>query len=224
VTVPSVATLRARIEEMNAALAEEGGRGVRLVVVTKGHPPELARRVVAAGALDLGENVAQELLAKASEVSGATWHAIGRLQRNKVRRLAPVVGLWQTIDRLELGDEVARWAPGAAVLVQVNTTGEAQKGGCAPGDAEALCVALRDRGLDVRGLMTIGVAGDAARTSAAFSLLARLADDLELPERSMGMSDDWQLAASAGSTIVRVGRRIVGERTGPRAAAPDVGD
>jgi uncharacterized pyridoxal phosphate-containing UPF0001 family protein len=134
------------------------------------------------------------------------------------------VELWQTIDRLELGTELARWAPGARVLVQVNATGEEQKGGCAPGDAEGLCVALRDRGLDVRGLMTIGVAGDAARTAAAFSLVARLADDLELPERSMGMSDDWQLAVAAGSTLVRVGRRIVGERAGPRAAAPDVGD
>ena len=87
---------------------------------------------------DVGENRAQELLgqgAGAPIAAGARWHFLGRLQRNKVRALAPWVACWQSVDRAELGDEIARRAPGARVLVEVNLGGEPQKGGCAPGAA-----------------------------------------------------------------------------------------
>ena len=89
-----------------------------------------------AGLVDIGENYAQELVAKAEapevvDRPDIRWHAIGRLQRNKVRLLAPYVTLWQAVDRLALGTEIARRAAGARVLVQVNVSGEDQKGGCA---------------------------------------------------------------------------------------------
>ena len=88
------------------------------------------------GVVDVGENRAQELLAKAPECADlpARWHFVGRLQRNKVRALAAHVVRWHTVDRVELGAEIARHAPGARVLVEVNLGDEPQKGGCAPGD------------------------------------------------------------------------------------------
>jgi uncharacterized pyridoxal phosphate-containing UPF0001 family protein len=107
------------------------------------------------------------------------------------------------------------------VLVQVNATGEAQKGGCAPADAPDLVDALRGAGLDVRGVMAVGQAGDAAATSRAFALVVGLAEDLDLPVRSMGMSGDLELAVAEGATMVRVGRDLFGPRPSRPARMPD---
>ena len=79
------------------------------------------------------------------------WHFIGRLQRNKVRTIAPHVALWQSVDRPELGAEIARRAPGAAVLVQVNVSGEPTKGGCAPDDVPGWCATSPPRASRSRG-------------------------------------------------------------------------
>ena len=127
------------------------------------------------------------------------WHAIGRLQRNKVRSLAPVVHLWQTVDRLDLGLEIAKRAPGAAVLVQVNVSDEPQKGGCPPDETAELVAALVDAGLD-------GPRADDGRAAPArptrpepgFATLRALADDLDLPVRSMGMSGDLEVGGRRG--------------------------
>ncbi len=225
-----VELVRHRIEVVRDRVADAGGDadGITLVVVTKGFGPEVASLARAAGALDLGENYAQELVAKADALAtdglatdGAEpaprWHAIGRLQRNKVRSLAGVVALWQAVDRAELGAEIARRAPGAEVLVQVNVTGEPQKGGCAPADAHELLARLRDTGLAVCGLMTIGRTGSPDAATDGFNSLARLADRLDLPVRSMGMSGDLEAAVAAGSTMIRVGAAIFGPRPGPPA-------
>jgi uncharacterized pyridoxal phosphate-containing UPF0001 family protein len=111
-------------------------------VVTKTVPEPRVRDALAAGARDLGENRAQELVAKAEAIGEGTgaggrprWHFIGNLQRNKVRMLAPHVELWHSIDRPELVDPLARHAAGAKVLVEVNLSEEPQKGGCQAGDA-----------------------------------------------------------------------------------------
>src|SRR5204863_337706 len=101
--------------------------------------PPVMQAALDAGATDLGENRAQELLAKAPELkSRPTWHFIGRLQRNKVASLAPLVDLWQSVDRLELGQAIAGRAPGAAVLAEVNVADDPAKAGVAPDDAPAL--------------------------------------------------------------------------------------
>jgi pyridoxal phosphate enzyme (YggS family) len=206
----NVAAVRERI-------ARAGGADrVRLVAVTKGFGVDAVHAALAAGVPDIGENYLQELEAKAAAVEGSSsvrWHVIGRVQRNKVRRVAGVVHLWQSVDRAEVGLEIAARSPGAAVLVQVNTSGEGQKAGCRLRDAPALAGALRAQGLDVRGLMTIGPADDPAGTRVAFRRLSVLGTELDVRELSMGMSDDLDIAVEEGATMVRIGRGLFGERS-----------
>ena len=214
-----VADRLAAVRERVADAAGRAGRSasdVRLVVVTKGVSPPVMQAALDAGATELGENRAQELLAKALELrTEPTWHFIGRLQRNKVAALAPVVDLWQSVDRIELGRAIAGRAPGAAVLAEVNVADDPAKAGVAPDGAPALVDGLRSVGLSVDGLMTIPTAGRDPRP--AFAALTELADRLGLAEVSMGMSDDFEVAVEEGATIVRVGRAIFGSRTeGPR--------
>jgi pyridoxal phosphate enzyme (YggS family) len=190
---------------------------VRLVAMTKGFGADAVRAAVAAGLEDIGESYAQELLAKAPESPpGVRWHFAGRLQTNKVKALAPHVHLWHSVDRAGLGAEIARRAPGAHVLVQVNVSGEPQKGGCEPGATAALVDELRGRGLVVGGLMAIGPIGEPEAARPGFRRLAGLADELGLAERSMGMSGDLEVAVEEGATIVRVGTGLFGARPGGR--------
>jgi PLP dependent protein len=212
----AVASVRDRIE------AVAGGRTVHLVAVTKGFGAEAPAAAVRAGVLTCGENYAQELVAKANAIDGLVaagalavapaWHMLGRVQRNKVRQLAPHVAVWQSVDRLELGEEIARRQPAAVVHAQVNISGEDTKSGCAPADAAVLVDGLRQLGLDVRGLMGIGPAGPAEASRPAFALLVRLAEELGLPERSIGMTGDFEVAVEEGATSVRVGTALFGAR------------
>ena len=216
----AITEVRARI----AAAARVAGRdpdSVRLVAATKTVPAEQVAEAVALGVTDLGENRAQELLAKADALATATapevcWHFLGRLQRNKVRSLAGKVTWWQSVDREALGVAIARHAPGAHVLVEVNLALEPQKGGCGPTDAPALADALRRLGLRVEGLMTIPPAGDDPRRW--FAELRELGGDLGVHHLSMGMTDDYEIAVQEGATMVRIGRGIFGPRrsSGPR--------
>jgi PLP dependent protein len=208
-----LAAVRDRVAEA-AGRAGRSAADVRLVVVTKGVPPPVMQAALDAGATELGENRAQELLAKAPELrTKPTWHFLGRLQRNKVAALAPLVDLWQSVDRIELGRTIAGRAPGAAVLAEVNVADDPAKAGVAPDEAPAFVDGLRSVGLSVDGLMTIPAAGRDPRP--AFAALAELADRLGLNEVSMGMSDDFEVAVEEGATIVRVGRAIFGPQ-GPR--------
>jgi uncharacterized pyridoxal phosphate-containing UPF0001 family protein len=168
------------IAAVRAAINARTDRRVRLVAVTKGFDEEAVTAALAAGADGIGENYAQEMVAKARALvpkEPIAWHFIGQLQRNKVKVIVPLgVVLWQTIDRLELARELARRQPGAQILVQVNTTGEAQKGGCEPGETAALVNDCRGLGLSVGGLMTVGPAGPAEDARAGFRLLRRMAE------------------------------------------------
>jgi PLP dependent protein len=150
----------------------------------------------------------------AAPLPAPRWHAIGRLQRNKVRKAAPFVTLWHSVDRLSLGAEIARWAPGASVLVQVNTSGEEAKGGCSPAMAAGTVEGLIDLGLDVQGLMTIAPAGPPEVARPAFHAARELRDRLGLSELSMGMTGDLEVALSEGATLVRVGSGLFGPRPG----------
>lgn len=199
-------------------ISERTDRPVRVVCVTKGHPPVVAASAIAAGFADLGENYAQELQAKANDLGdavtagGASWHFIGRLQTNKVRLIAPVVSLWQSVDRVSLAEAVARRAPGASVLVQLDLAGIDGRGGCGPDEAPALVARCSELGLHVDGLMGVGPPGDPEDARPGFRLLSALADELGLAERSMGMSADLDVALDEGATIVRVGSSLVGPR------------
>jgi PLP dependent protein len=221
--VTDAATVRANLERVRQRIVDAGGDpGIRVVAVTKGHPVQAVRAAIDAGLTDLGENYGQELAAKADaldlDAGPVSWHFIGRLQRNKVRHVARFVSLWQSVDRLSVATEIAKRAAGAAVLVQVNVTDEEQKGGCRPEFAPAVVDGCIDLGLEVRGLMAIGPDGDPEGARAGFGALARLADRLDLVERSMGMSADLEVAVAEGSTMVRVGTDLFG----PRPAAPSV--
>lgn len=219
--------LAARLAAVHDRIRAAGGDPARTTVcaVTKGFGADAVVDAVRAGLLDVGENYAQEMLAKVAELATRDddppitprWHVIGRLQRNKVRALAPHVHLWQSVDRAELGAAIARHAPGARVLVQVGATGEPGKGGCAPDDVPDLVDALLALGLDVRGLMTVGPTDATADPRPGFDLVAALAARLGLPEVSMGMSGDLEAAVAAGSTMVRVGTALFGPR---RVSAP----
>jgi pyridoxal phosphate enzyme (YggS family) len=221
-TITADPLLVEQIAERRAALlsriAERTDRPVRVVCVTKGHPPVVAASAMAAGFTDLGENYAQELRSKADELSdavtasGASWHFIGRLQTNKVRLIAPVVSLWQSVDRASLAEAVAQRAPSASVLVQLDLAGIDGRGGCRPDDAPALVGRCNELGLHVEGLMGVGPPGDPEDARAGFRLLSALADDLGLAERSMGMSGDLDVALDEGATMIRVGSSLVGPR------------
>lgn len=198
--------------------------------MTKGFGPDAVRAARLAGLHDLGENYAAELLAKAAAAGESpapnadpgpasadfVWHFLGTVQRNKVAKLASVVGLWQSVAREAEGARIAQFAPGAAVLVQVDTTGRRGRNGCTPGETAVLVARLRTFGLDVRGLMTVAAPGGAAARQ-AFAMVGLLADELGLEERSMGMSDDLEAAVAAGSTMVRLGRALFGDRPPPQA-------
>jgi PLP dependent protein len=210
----NLATIRRRIEA-------GGGDAERITVVavTKGFGVEVAQAAFEAGICDLGENYAQELLAKAEGVPGAPrWHFLGPVQRNKVAALASLVSCWHSLDRPILGEALARRQPGARVFVQVNATGEASKHGCRPDEVGELVTSLRHLGLDVAGLMTIGPAGPAELARPAFRSVAELGRRLELAELSMGMTDDLEVAVQEGATVVRIGRGLFGPRD--RKATP----
>lgn len=211
--------LHERWVEIRERIADAGGdpNEVRLIAVTKGQPVRAARTAILEGLADLGESYAQEMIEKAEHLPDARWHFIGRLQRNKVRALAPYVHLWQSVDRLSLAAEIAHRAPGAAVLVQVNVAGEEHQGGCAPERVSAVVEGCRDLGLDVRGLMAIGAQGSPEQVRGGFRIVRELADRLELVERSMGMSGDLEHAVAEGATMVRVGSALFGPRGGPAA-------
>lgn len=217
--------LSAEVAAVRRRITKAGGdpEKIRMVAVTKGFGVQAVQEALAAGLVDIGESYVQELTAKVAELEAqpATavgerprWHLIGRLQRNKVRRAAPHVAMWQSVDRLAVGTEIARHAPGAAVLVQVNVTGEEAKGGCPPSVAAGLVTDLSQLGLEVRGLMTIGPHGPPEAARPAFARLRELADELGLAERSMGMSNDLEVAVQEGATMVRVGSALFGPRPG----------
>lgn len=209
------------LEAVRSRIAAVGDpSAVRVVAVTKGFGSDAIFAATAAGCSDIGENYAQELLAKSvSAPAGTRWHFLGAPQRNKILSLAPVVHLWQAVDREVVADRLAAVSPGASLLVQVNVLGDPRRAGCAPQEAPAVVDAARSRGLDVRGLMTVAPAGDPEGAAAVFAALAGLGRSLELAELSMGMSDDYEAAVAAGSTMVRLGRALFGPRPG-RAPAP----
>jgi hypothetical protein len=198
---------------------------VRIVAVTKTHPPAAVRAAVAAGLGDVGENRVQEALEKQALLSDlpVRWHLIGTLQRNKARHAAGRFAFIHSLDRIELAAELARRLPqGArqAVLVQVNCSGEPQKGGVEPSGLSALLDALAGvKELDVRGLMTMSaLTDDAAEQRRAFRMLRELRESSQrsghqLPELSMGMSGDYAVAVEEGATMIRLGTVLYGERT-----------
>ena len=217
-TGPPIADALTEVRERIGQAAGRAGRDpadVLLIGASKTVSAERLIEALDAGLTDLGENRAQELLAKAPVLARhdapPTWHFVGQLQRNKVTGLVAWVQCWHSVDRFSLGESIARRAPGARVLVEVNLDQEPRKGGVAPEDAESLVRALAGLELEVVGLMT--VAPQVGERRAWFAALRDLALSLELRELSMGMSNDFEAAVEEGATMVRVGRAIFGDRS-----------
>ena len=213
----NLAAVRARM----AGAAQRAGRDpetVRLIAVTKTKPAALVRAAIDAGATDIGENYVQEASIKHAEVGeGARWHLIGHLQRNKAARAVEVFDCVQTVDNAALGAALSRHATAQGrllrVLIEVRLGGEATKAGVEPDQLPALLDALRVPSLVVDGLMTVPPPGDPESARPHFRALREWRDRLGLPELSMGMTDDFELAIEEGATMVRVGRAIFGPRT-----------
>lgn len=219
------------LEQVHAcidAAARRAGRdpaSVRLVAVSKLHPPEAIREAHAAGQRLFGENYVQELSAKESQLDdlpAIEWHFIGHLQRNKARQITGRVGLVETVDSPKLLAEIAKRARSAGkvqhLLIQVRIGDEETKSGCEPRELpELLEVARSCSEVEVRGLMVIPPFElDADETRPYFRELRALRDrhggPAVLPELSMGMSHDFEVAIEEGATLVRVGTAIFGER------------
>lgn len=206
--------IRARIDAA-AQRSDRDGTAVRIIGASKTVSADRLRAALDAGLTDLGENRAQELIAKAPDLADCspTWHFIGALQRNKVAMCAPYVAIWHSVDRPAVADTIAQRAPGAQVLLEVNISGDPHKAGVNPAELEVLLDRCREIGLVVLGLMTVpALVGD---PRPAFAALRARADALGLPECSMGMSHDYEIAVEEGATMVRIGRALFGDRPSP---------
>jgi len=221
-TVTAVAANLARVQARIADAATRAGRSpasVRLVGVSKTFPPEAVLAAVRAGLIDVGENRVQEAIPKAAAVAAAgetpRWHLVGHLQTNKVKSALTLFSEIESVDSLHLAESLSRHAiTPVGVLLEVNVAGEATKGGFSPNEV----IELADRivslpGLDVRGLMTVAPeANHPEEVRPVFRQLRELGQAVGLPELSMGMSGDYEVAIAEGATIVRIGRAIFGSR------------
>ena len=224
-------TLATRLAEVHRRIEAACGRArrdpatVTLVAVSKTHPPSIVAEAIAAGVTALGENRAQEFVPKvlAAREAGLRpeWHFIGHLQRNKVREVLPYVDVLHSLDSERLVGEIVARAPEARpghrslrCFIEVNVAGEQQKEGIQPEAIGALLESARATAiLDVRGLMTVAPrAGNPEEVRPVFARLRELAAEHGLPELSMGMTDDFEVAIEEGATLVRVGRAIFGDR------------
>jgi pyridoxal phosphate enzyme (YggS family) len=194
---------------------------VRLIAVSKGHGPDSVRAAYAAGQRDFGESYAQELKQKAAALADLPelrLRFIGRLQRNKVKDVVALGCAIDGVDSLELAQRLSQraLALGRALdlLVQVNVDREPQKSGVLPEAVPELVEALRALpAVSLHGLMAIPRASESQeQMRPAFAALRALAERLSLPELSMGMSDDLEVAVEEGATMVRVGTAIFGAR------------
>jgi pyridoxal phosphate enzyme (YggS family) len=232
VSVESFRSARDAVLARIAAACARVGRtpdDVALVAVSKTVDPVRLRDAVAAGLTVLGENRVQEAEGKVTEVPGATWHLVGPLQSNKVRRALQTFDCIESVDSLALAerlDRLVREVRGAGparrypILLQVNVDVDPSKAGFDPGDLAAALERLAGLdALEVRGLMTIGrLVTEAEAARPTFAALRAVSERLREagkptgPELSMGMSDDFEVAVEEGATIVRVGRALFGER------------
>jgi hypothetical protein len=217
--------VRARI----AAACIAAGRpleSVRLLAVSKTWPAASVREAIAAGQRAFGENYVQEAIDKKAELAslspdpGLEWHFIGPLQSNKTRLVAENFAWVHSVDRLKIAERLSAQRPpelaALQICLQVNVSGEASKSGCDPDQAAALAAALATLpGLRLRGLMAIPEpSDDPLRQRQQFAILRRLRDSLpmELDTLSMGMSHDLEAAIMEGSTLLRIGTAIFGQR------------
>ncbi len=210
----------AEIEQQLGDVREELGRigrpDARIIAVTKGFGVDAWEMAHRLGLDIVGESYAQELQSKLGELPADAvapkTHFIGRIQRNKVRKVIDDVDLWHSVARPEILTELGKRRPGSRALLQLSVADDPTKDGITSDQIESMLEVAADADVHVDGFMTIGVQGDAAASAAAFREVDRLADHHGLAERSMGMSNDWRDAAAAGATLLRLGSVLFGAR------------
>jgi PLP dependent protein len=215
--------VKARVEK--AREHAEHAQGVTLLAVSKGHGVERIQDAVAAGQKAFGENYVQEALEKMERLPRLEWHLIGPLQSNKTRLAAERFDWVQTVASEKIARRLSEQRPASAgplnVLIQVNVSGEASKSGVTPEEVPTLARAIAPlANLKLRGLMAIPEPGaDRSRFTLVKGLFDRLKGEFGFDTLSMGMSDDLDLAIAEGSTMVRVGTAIFGQRRKVKDAA-----
>ena len=225
-----MATISGNLQGVKARIAraaQAAGRdaaSVTLLAVSKTHPIDRIREASDAGQHSFGENYVREALEKMDALPSLEWHLIGPLQSNKSRLVAERFQWVQTVDRARIASRLSEQRPAHLpalnVLIQVNISEEATKSGVQAAQVHALAVAVAALPrLTLRGLMAIPAPGD----HLGFARMKKLYDDLQaafaLDTLSMGMSEDMEAAIAAGSTMVRIGTAIFGERRPEREAA-----
>jgi pyridoxal phosphate enzyme (YggS family) len=223
----SFAALPERLAQVRAEIARQQAAGgwthaVTIVAVTKGFGPEAVTAALEAGLADIGENRVQEALEKMDRVAapGVRWHLIGHVQRNKAKLVPGRFALVQSVDSLELAEELNRRSrERLRVLLQVNVAREPQKSGCTPEEAPGLARQIAGLGqLQLDGLMTMApFTDDEDVQRRTFRSLRALRDTIKedgvwLPTLSMGMSADYATAVAEGATAIRLGTVLFGPR------------
>lgn len=202
-----------RLHRVREDVASLGRDGVRIVAVTKGFDRSAVDCAQRLGLTDIGENYAQEVGEKAEAIAqGTSVHFIGRIQRNKVRKIVEHVDLWHSVARPEVLVELGTRAESPVALVQVQPLDDPSKDGVLHDELENMFEVAQSNGVHIAGLMTIGVLGDPKATKKSFVDLDRLAEQYDVKERSMGMSGDYRDALEAGSTMLRLGSVLFGDR------------
>ncbi len=218
-----ITTNLAEVRALIAATCRQHGRdpqGVRLIAVTKEQTPDVLAPLIAAGAMDLGENRVDHLeTMHAAAPTGARFHFIGRVQGRQLAKLVPFcVAIHSLCDAdhiIRLGRACSESGRRIEVFIQVNVADDAAKAGVPIGDlAERIALARRTAGLDLVGLMTMaplapqGGQADNATIRRCFAALRGLAEQHHLPRLSMGMSEDFLHAVAEGATDLRIGSRL----------------
>lgn len=225
---PQQATLAERLSALHERIARArptGSPPVALVAVSKMQPIAAIRAAFAAGQRAFGENYVQEALEKIANLADLPleWHFIGSLQSNKARAVAEHFDWFHAVDRVKIAQSLGQARPAGKaplnVLIQVNISNEATKGGVAPGEASAIAVALQPiTGVRLRGLMGMAApTDDITEQRRQFKLLHDVFIDLKrqglpLDTLSMGMSQDFEAALAEGATMLRIGSAVFGER------------
>jgi PLP dependent protein len=230
----SIAENIARLRERIETAARRAGRTpeeITLMAVSKTFPPEMIREAYGAGIRVFGENRVQEFAGKAGalrDLAEAEWHLIGHLQSNKAAKAVELFGAVDSVDSVRLAERLNNFVEGAGrmlpVLIEINVGGEEAKSGLAMGSEELehiLIGAPKWKNLAIRGLMTVPpYAEDPEGARAYFRQLREIRDGIaargmpavSMEVLSMGMSHDFEVAIEQGSTCVRVGTAIFGER------------
>jgi hypothetical protein len=192
---------------------------ITLVAITKGVEVPAIRAAFDCGIRDFGENRVQEAEEKIAQLADlkphVTWHMVGHLQSNKAKAAVELFDIIHSVDSVKLAEILSRRAENPlAVLLEINVSGEATKGGFSVSEIIAAAKGIRQLpNLKMMGLMTVApFVADPEEVRPVFRKLRELRDSLGLEHLSMGMTDDFEVAIEEGATMLRIGRAIFGER------------